>query len=197
MVSKRWPWRRATFREANRVSLDALSQQLPLRLIEAVMPHFRSRPLNSWLAYWLPRSPWKIWPALSLGLRRHQALSSAPLSTARPAPPAACRPACPALTVRDRCAASRKLRDWLHTRHEYAPAETPRSGDDAEQFAGDEQGGRGSQPHLPPASGTARGSATEADCVESTRTSLLPLGKVRHSFSQDVALHRDPRQLGP
>jgi hypothetical protein len=46
MVSKRWPWRRSTFREANRVSLDALSQQLPLRLIEAVMPHFRSRRLS-------------------------------------------------------------------------------------------------------------------------------------------------------
>src|SRR5258707_7026219 len=48
----------------------------------------------------------------------------------------------------------------------------------------------------PPASGTAHGSATHADCVESRRTSLLPLGKVRHSFSQDVALHPDPRQLG-
>src|SRR5260370_552508 len=67
MVSKRWPWRRSTFREANRVSLDALSQQLPLRLIEAVMPHFRSRQLNSWLAYWLPRSLWKIGPAFSVG----------------------------------------------------------------------------------------------------------------------------------
>ncbi len=37
---------------------------------------------------------------------------------------------------------------------------------------------------------------THADDVESRRTSLLPLGKVRHSFSQDVALHGHPRQLG-
>jgi hypothetical protein len=42
-----------------------------------------------------------------------------------------------------------------------------RSGDDAERFAAD-------------------------DGVESRRTSLLPLGKIRHSFSQDFALHRDP-----
>src|SRR6266581_260146 len=102
----------------------------------------------------------------------------------------------PEHAVRARCAASRKLRDWLHTRHEYSPAETPRSGDDAERFAADEQGARGSPTHLPPAPGTAHGSATHADCVESRRASLLPLGKVRHSFSQDVALHRDPRQLG-
>src|ERR1700731_1188748 len=80
MVSKRWPWRRSTFREANRVSLDALSQQLPLRLIEAVMPHFRSRQLNSWLAYWLPRSLWKIGPAFLSGLRRNQAISSASMT---------------------------------------------------------------------------------------------------------------------
>jgi hypothetical protein len=63
-------------------------------------------------------------------------------------------------------------------------------------IAGDQQGARGSQPHVPPTSGTARGSAIHADDVESRRTSLLPLGKVRHSFSQDAALHRDPRQLG-
>src|SRR5260370_5551827 len=81
MVSKRWPWRRSTFREANRVSLDALSQQLPLRLIEAVMPHFRSRQLNSWLAYWLPRALWKIGPAFMSGLRPHQALSRATMNT--------------------------------------------------------------------------------------------------------------------
>src|SRR6266704_3762719 len=80
MVSKRWPWRRSTFREANRVSLHALSQQSPLRLIEAVMPHFRSRQLNSWLAYWLPRSLWKIGPAFLLGLRRNQAISSASMT---------------------------------------------------------------------------------------------------------------------
>src|ERR1700731_274493 len=80
MVSKRWPWRRSTFREANRVSLDALSQQLPLRLIEAVMPHFRSRQLNSWVAYWLPRSLWKIGPAFLSGLRRNQAISSASMT---------------------------------------------------------------------------------------------------------------------
>src|SRR5260370_21878369 len=47
MVAKLWPWRRSTFREANRVSLGALSQQLPLRLIEAVMPHSTSGPQNS------------------------------------------------------------------------------------------------------------------------------------------------------
>ena len=32
------------------------SQQLPLRLIEAVIPCSLSATLNSWLAYWLPRS---------------------------------------------------------------------------------------------------------------------------------------------
>src|SRR5260370_41282866 len=80
MVSKRWPWRRSTFREANRVSLGALSQQSPLRLIEAVMPHSRSRTLNSWLAYWLPRSLWKICPAALSGLRRNQAISSASMT---------------------------------------------------------------------------------------------------------------------
>jgi hypothetical protein len=45
--------------------------------------------------------------------------------------------------------------------------------------------------------GLGNAKLTHADCVQSRRTSLLPLGKVRHSLSQDVALHRDARQLGP
>ena len=38
MVSKRWPCSRSTFSEPNSVSEQALSQQLPLRLIDGVMP---------------------------------------------------------------------------------------------------------------------------------------------------------------
>src|SRR5208282_4090063 len=110
--------------------------------------------------------------------------------------PAACPLGYLEHAVRARCAASRKLRDWPHTRRESVPPVPPRSGADAERFRGDEQSAHDSQPRLPRASGTARGSATPADCVESWRTSLLPLGKVRHSFSQDVALHGHPRQLG-
>src|SRR6218665_1091493 len=62
-VTKRCPCSRSTFNEPNRVSLQALSQPLPLRLIEAVMPHWASTSLKSSLAYWLPRSLWKISPA--------------------------------------------------------------------------------------------------------------------------------------
>jgi hypothetical protein len=91
--------------------------------------------------------------------------------------------------VRARRAASRKLRDWPHTRRESAPPMLPRSGADAQRFAGDEQSAHDSQPRLPRASGTARGSATHADGVESRRTSLLPLGKVRHRSSGPEELH--------
>jgi hypothetical protein len=58
-----------------KLSLGALSQQLPLRLIEAVMPYSVSWAAIAWLAYWLPRSLWKITPAA--GLRRNQAIVSA------------------------------------------------------------------------------------------------------------------------
>src|SRR5512140_1694874 len=49
-VSKRCPCRRSTFGDPNSVSLQALSQQLPRRLIEAVMPYSVSTSLTSLLA---------------------------------------------------------------------------------------------------------------------------------------------------
>jgi hypothetical protein len=58
-----------------KLSATALSQQLPLRLIEAVMPYSVSLAVMAWLAYWLPRSLWKIIPPS--GLRRNQAIVSA------------------------------------------------------------------------------------------------------------------------
>src|SRR5471032_2613397 len=79
-VSKCWPCNRSTFSDPNRVSLQALSQQLPLRLIEGVIPQSFSSLLNSWLAYWLPRSLWKISPALRSGQRRNQAIRSASIT---------------------------------------------------------------------------------------------------------------------
>src|ERR1017187_9727508 len=47
MVSNRCPCSRSTFSEPNRVSLHALSQQFPLRLIEGVIPHCFSTLLKS------------------------------------------------------------------------------------------------------------------------------------------------------
>ena len=52
-VSKRWPCSRSTFSDPNIVSLQALSQQLPLRLIELVMPYSVNTSLKSLLAYWV------------------------------------------------------------------------------------------------------------------------------------------------
>ena len=71
MVSNRCPCSRSTFSEPNRVSLHALSQQLPLRLIDGVIPHCFSTLLKSSLAYWLPRSLWEISSAFPSG-RLHQ-----------------------------------------------------------------------------------------------------------------------------
>jgi hypothetical protein len=67
LVLKRWPCSRSTFNDPNSVSLQALSQQLALRLIELVMPYALSTSWKSWLAYWLPRSLWKINPACLCG----------------------------------------------------------------------------------------------------------------------------------
>ena len=52
-VTKRCPCSRSTFNEPNSVSLQALSQQLPRRLMDALMPYSVSTPLKSSLAYWL------------------------------------------------------------------------------------------------------------------------------------------------
>jgi len=69
LVANRCPCSRSTFNDPNSVSLHALSQQLPRRLIEAVMPYSVKTSLKSWLAYWLPLSLWKINPACLLGRR--------------------------------------------------------------------------------------------------------------------------------
>src|SRR6218665_236712 len=82
-VTKRCPCSRSTFNEPNRVSLQALSPQLPLRLIEAVMPHWASTSLKSSLAYWLPRSLWKISPACLRGWRLNQAMRTASMTMSR------------------------------------------------------------------------------------------------------------------
>jgi hypothetical protein len=50
-VTNRWPCSRSTFSDPNRVSLQALSQQLPRRLIEAVMPYSARTSRKSSLAY--------------------------------------------------------------------------------------------------------------------------------------------------
>src|ERR1039458_5757711 len=50
MVSKRWPCGCSTFSEPNSVSEQALSQQLPLRLIDGVMPSSLSTSLKLSLA---------------------------------------------------------------------------------------------------------------------------------------------------
>jgi hypothetical protein len=44
------------------VSLQALSQQLPRRPIDAVKPYSVSKARKSLLAYWLPRPLWKFSP---------------------------------------------------------------------------------------------------------------------------------------
>jgi hypothetical protein len=80
-VSKRWPCNRSTCNDPNNVSLQALFQQLPLRLIEGVVPHSLSNLLNSWLAYWLPRSLWKINPASRSGQRKNQASRRASITS--------------------------------------------------------------------------------------------------------------------
>jgi len=83
IVSKRRPCSRSTFSEPNNVSEQALSQQLPLRLIDGVMPWSLSTALKSSLAYWLPRSLWKINPAYLPGLRLNQAISRASMTKSR------------------------------------------------------------------------------------------------------------------
>lgn len=58
--------------------MAALSQQLPLRLIELRMRYLVSAAWKAVLQYGLPRSPWKIIPAS--GLRRNQAMRSASMT---------------------------------------------------------------------------------------------------------------------
>src|ERR1017187_2968057 len=83
MVSKRRPCSRSTFSEPNNVSEQALSQQLPLRRIDGAMPCSLSTWLKSSLAYWLPRSLWKISPVSLPGLRLNQAISRASITRLR------------------------------------------------------------------------------------------------------------------
>ncbi|MNX53240.1 hypothetical protein D3C86_839320 [compost metagenome] len=47
LVFNCWPCSRSTFNDPNSVSLQALSRQLPLRLIELVMPYSLSTSLKS------------------------------------------------------------------------------------------------------------------------------------------------------
>jgi hypothetical protein len=82
-VTNRWPCSRSTFSDPNRVSLQALSQQLPRRLIEAVMPYSARTSRKSSLAYWLPLSLWKISPACLPGWRLNQAMRSASTTMSR------------------------------------------------------------------------------------------------------------------
>ena len=50
-VTKPWPCSRFILNDPNSVSLQALSQPLPRRLIEAVQPYSVNTSLKSWLAY--------------------------------------------------------------------------------------------------------------------------------------------------
>ena len=50
-VLNRLPCSRSTFNDPKSVSLQALSQQLPFRLIEPVMSYSWSASLKAWLAY--------------------------------------------------------------------------------------------------------------------------------------------------
>ena len=61
--------------------MGALSQQLPLRLMDELIPQAFIVVWNSWLQYWLPRSLWKIKPAS--GLRRNHAMRSASMTSSR------------------------------------------------------------------------------------------------------------------
>jgi hypothetical protein len=65
------------------VSQQALSQQLPRRLIDALTPYSASTSRKSLLAYWLPRPPWEIGPACWLGWRLNHAMRSASMTTSR------------------------------------------------------------------------------------------------------------------
>src|SRR5205823_13324643 len=48
----------SVFMLPKKLSIGALSQQSPLRLIEHSMPCSSSRRRYAWAAYWLPRSEW-------------------------------------------------------------------------------------------------------------------------------------------
>ena len=52
-IFKRCPCSRSTFNDPNSVSQQALYQQSPRRLIEAVMPHSLNTSRKSLLAYWV------------------------------------------------------------------------------------------------------------------------------------------------
>lgn len=67
---------RSFFRLSQRLSVGALSQQSPFRLIDALMPYSASLAFNAWLAYWLPRSLCNITP--TPGLRRSRCLCGHP-----------------------------------------------------------------------------------------------------------------------
>ena len=83
LVSNSCPYIRSTFNDPNSVSLQALSQQSPRRLIEAVMPYSLSTSRKSLLAYWLPRSLWNISPAVLPGWRLNQAIRRASMTMSR------------------------------------------------------------------------------------------------------------------
>ena len=66
LVLKRSPYTRAFLKLPNPLSVGALSQQLPQRLIEQTMPYFASFAWNVPRAYWRPRSKWWISPVTGL-----------------------------------------------------------------------------------------------------------------------------------
>jgi hypothetical protein len=83
------PCRRCTFNDPNSVSLQALwqnpksAQQLPQRLIDAVIPCAVSTSRKSLLAYWLPLSLCKISLACLLGWRLNHTMRSASMTMSR------------------------------------------------------------------------------------------------------------------
>ena len=70
----RW-WTRSTLSEWEKLSMGALSRQLPLRLIDGVVPAAPSASRQGSHACWTPRSAWQISPGA--GRWRRTAISSA------------------------------------------------------------------------------------------------------------------------
>lgn len=52
--------------DPQKLSIGALSKQLPVRLVDCFMPRSASQRRTSALAYWLPLSEWKISPCAGL-----------------------------------------------------------------------------------------------------------------------------------
>ena len=57
---------RSVFSDEKKLSIAALSQTLPDRLIEQVTPLSRISVWNCWLVYWMPWSEWITSPSSNL-----------------------------------------------------------------------------------------------------------------------------------